>query len=1088
MLILLMSTSEGISAPDSFLADLAAFERQAREETNEAPPVVAVLVTTDPGPSFEAVAASIVNQDYPALTLLVVDAGSEFDLSSRVGLVAPAAITRRLSNATGIADAVNEALGAVEGASFYFLIDDETIFAPSALRIMVEEAYRSNAGIVGPKLVNPANADEPDTLREVGRSIDRFGGSHTGIEPNEVDQEQHDSVRDVFFVSSSALLVRADLFAALHGFDPETSPGSEDLDLCWRAWLIGARVVVAPDAVGRVEETVSASRSNAQKSKSSKGDKLSLRGIARARMRVLMICYSRLTLAWLMPLGLIASSIQALVLLPTHNRYIASSEFRAWWWSIFHFRRVRTARKAAQGSRVIHDSDLRELQVGMYSRFDAFLDHSQADERIESVGDRVGSLVDRISDGLRSPAAIGLVMVLIVFVFGARDLLTQGVPAVGSFSPWPGIRGMLTEFSSVWRHTGLGSDAFAPPVLVIMSVFTAILFGADGLAETLVVVGSAVVGAFGAYRMMRMLASGIPAAITTAIVYALLPVWRNSIAGGRLGVLILYSLLPFMIVLIVRAAGFHSLAGRSRRPLLGLALVTALAAAWYPPAALAGVFVAVTLLISAIFVGGFRASLRAIIAAVISVVATIVLLIPWSLNLLRINADDRAYLGLSYRSTFDISEILRFNSGPAGAGIAVWGILVAALVSLLIARGPRLAWATRAWVLAVAGYAVAWVPGQIGTEQPLLVPEVGLTIAAIGIAAAVGISIDVLVTEPRDLGKRISRPLVRGLLLTVVIAGVTLGGFGYLGDSGSGRWGAPDGSWSDTLAFTQDALSAGEFRILWLGDPTVLPFTPFTSDGDFGWTMTRNGSGDARQLLRAPETETDRKISEAISSAVNNNTQRLGHLLAPSGIRYVALPMLNGPSGLKSRPQPAIKATLGDQLDLARLRTEAGLVLYENQSWIPASAVVPEASGDEVPLGNIDPLRSSVDNDITRARPVDGSKPVPAGTIVLSEAFDTKWQAQADGKTLRHRKAFGLVNGWDNGSRSSVAITYSGQGPRYLFIILQILLWLFVLGWWFKSRDRQPRNDKKTKTERRERPSRFDPSPTDDLDDFWGEV
>ncbi len=112
------------------------------------------------------------------------------------------------------------------------------MLAPDAIRVLVEEAYRSNAAIVGPKLVS---SEDPEVLLEVGRSIDRLGGSHTGIEPGELDQEQHDAVRDVFYVSSAALLVRAALFAELGGFDPETSPGSEDLDLCGRARLAGAR-------------------------------------------------------------------------------------------------------------------------------------------------------------------------------------------------------------------------------------------------------------------------------------------------------------------------------------------------------------------------------------------------------------------------------------------------------------------------------------------------------------------------------------------------------------------------------------------------------------------------------------------------------------------------------------------------------------------------------------------------------------------------------------------------------------------------------------------------------------------------------
>ena len=108
---------------------------------------------------------------------------------------------------------------------------------------MVEEAYRSNAGIVGPKLVD---YDTPEILLEVGMAIDHYGVPFSGIEPGEVDQEQHDAVRDVFFVSNAAMLVRADLFHELGGFDAATFPGSDDLDLCWRGRLAGARVLVAP--------------------------------------------------------------------------------------------------------------------------------------------------------------------------------------------------------------------------------------------------------------------------------------------------------------------------------------------------------------------------------------------------------------------------------------------------------------------------------------------------------------------------------------------------------------------------------------------------------------------------------------------------------------------------------------------------------------------------------------------------------------------------------------------------------------------------------------------------------------------------
>src|SRR5262245_30638959 len=229
--------TEGI--PDDRIGEGAA------EDLFAPPPVVVVMVTHDPGSGFEEALASIAAQDYPGLSVLVVDNGSEDDPTERVAAVLPDAVVRRLTAPVGFGGAANHALSSIGGAAFLCLCHDDVALDPSVIRLLVEEAYRSNAAICGPKLVD---WERPEVLVDVGRAIDRFGGSHPGIEPGELDQEQHDAVRDVFYVTSATMLVRADLFTALDGFDQDAFPGSEDLDLCWRARLAGARVLVVTAA------------------------------------------------------------------------------------------------------------------------------------------------------------------------------------------------------------------------------------------------------------------------------------------------------------------------------------------------------------------------------------------------------------------------------------------------------------------------------------------------------------------------------------------------------------------------------------------------------------------------------------------------------------------------------------------------------------------------------------------------------------------------------------------------------------------------------------------------------------------------
>ncbi|MGV3760011.1 MAG: glycosyltransferase family 2 protein, partial [Actinomycetota bacterium] len=170
---------------------------QASATAPAAPAVVAVVVAHDPGPWFEEALECLAAQDYPNLAILVVDAGSAVPVKARVAQSAPRAFVRRLDENPGFGAAANEVLEVVDGAAFYLLCHDDVAPAPDAARLLVEEAFRSNAGVVGPKLVD---WNEPRRLLQVGEGMDQVGYALPLVERGELDQEQHDSVRDVFTI------------------------------------------------------------------------------------------------------------------------------------------------------------------------------------------------------------------------------------------------------------------------------------------------------------------------------------------------------------------------------------------------------------------------------------------------------------------------------------------------------------------------------------------------------------------------------------------------------------------------------------------------------------------------------------------------------------------------------------------------------------------------------------------------------------------------------------------------------------------------------------------------------------------------
>ena len=217
-----------------------------------------------------------------------------------------------------------------------------------------------------------------------------------------------------------------------------------------------------------------------------------------------------------------------------------------------------------------------------------------------------------------------------------------------------------------------------------------------------------------------------------------------------------------------------------------------------------------------------------------------------------------------------------------------------------ISSGPRLAWATRAWLVAIIGYAVVVVPTALAPDSPTAAPEAGLAIAASRRRGRRGPRIHRVrrASESRSVGW--PQAAARSRSSVVVLAS-----FGFVGDIFDGRWRAPDG-WAPTLSFTEDALDQGQFRILWIGDAASLPLDPVEVDATMSWSMTRNGPGDARELVRAPVTREDGVIDRALLAARAGQTSRLGRMLAPAGVRYVALALRNGVDGERGRQPPGV--------------------------------------------------------------------------------------------------------------------------------------------------------------------------------------
>ncbi len=568
-----------------------------------APPVVAVVVAHDPGPWFEETLASLASQDYAELSVLVLDAGSAEDLTVRVASVLPTAYVRRFEKNLGYGATINEVGSMVDGAAYYLLCHDDVALFPDAVHLMVEEAFRSNAGIVSPKVVS---WDDPERLIHVGMVVDKGGSVVERIQVNEIDHGQHDAVRDVFVAPGGTTLVRADLFDELGGFDPAIAAMGEDLDLCWRAQVVGARIIVAPDArVRHLEELAAGARpldpalvgpGTGGEGGGPNDHPVTLQELQR-RHELLAVfkCYGTFHLIRVVPQVLILAICEVTVAELAGNRTRARAVLRAWRWNLGRLSETRRQRKELKAHRRLSDKEIRLLQVGGSARLSAYVRRvfqhgfhgAHADElaavdegaqaahggatggdaaptRPGGAGDRSapGEARGRVSGRTRATTWIiaGLLLVL-----GSRGVMSGRLPAIGQFTPFPNWSATFSQFAAGWQPSGVGSTAPATPALALVGLVGTVLLGAMGLAQKVLIFACLPLGAWGAVRLLRPFGSQ-RAALVTGLAYLAMALPYNALALGRWGALVAYAGAPWILARLFRATRTAPYALPSRSP------------------------------------------------------------------------------------------------------------------------------------------------------------------------------------------------------------------------------------------------------------------------------------------------------------------------------------------------------------------------------------------------------------------------------------------------------------------------------------------------------------------------------------------
>ena len=229
-----------------------------------APPVVAVVVVHRPGAWFEETLESLADQDYPNLNTLFLLAGDPVDadgndLAALITERLPDAFVRPLGANPGFGAAANEVLRARRGRQRVLL------HLPRRRRPRARRHPRAGRGAV-PLERRPRRAE----ARLVGRSpasCSTSGSASTASARSTRSPSRASTTRSSTTPCATCSSCRRPACSSAPtcsgpsaGSTSGISFHGDDVDLCWRAHLSGARVVVAPQARVRHREELTVRR------------------------------------------------------------------------------------------------------------------------------------------------------------------------------------------------------------------------------------------------------------------------------------------------------------------------------------------------------------------------------------------------------------------------------------------------------------------------------------------------------------------------------------------------------------------------------------------------------------------------------------------------------------------------------------------------------------------------------------------------------------------------------------------------------------------------------------------------------------
>ncbi len=202
-----------------------------------APKVSIIIVNYNGKELLQKCLDSLLKVNYDNFEIILVDNNSTDGTVEFITKNYPSLVIIKLDSNKGFAEPNNVAAKISKGKYLLFLNND-TVVTPNFISEMVKVME-----------IDKKIAICQSLLLKPDGSVDSSGDfiDHLGVVYN--SKTKIDEIREVSSARGASMLVRSDIFEKLDGFDQKFFITFEDVDLCWRSWILGYRVLIIPTSI-----------------------------------------------------------------------------------------------------------------------------------------------------------------------------------------------------------------------------------------------------------------------------------------------------------------------------------------------------------------------------------------------------------------------------------------------------------------------------------------------------------------------------------------------------------------------------------------------------------------------------------------------------------------------------------------------------------------------------------------------------------------------------------------------------------------------------------------------------------------------